>query len=141
MAKAKLTARKHVHVAPRRNVVPTGSHSDGQNAGYFSRTLRTVLLSLGYSEPPLFVNVPGLLHGNSYHWHVCVIIYERPTVDQIRHICQWSRLPHQGGHSREAWERLQEKLWFCYDMKQRNKWSNHSTATSQAALEKELKVS
>jgi hypothetical protein len=26
------------------------------------------------------------------------------------------------------------KLWHCYDMKQRNKWSNHSTATSQAVV-------
>jgi hypothetical protein len=53
----------------------------------------------------------------------------------------WSRLPHRGGHSREAWERLHVKLWCYYDMKQRNKWSNHSTATSQAAPEKELKLS
>jgi hypothetical protein len=29
MARAKLTARKHVHVPPHRNVVPTESHSDG----------------------------------------------------------------------------------------------------------------
>jgi hypothetical protein len=50
--------RKHVHVPPHRNVVPMESHSDGQNAGYFSRTLRTVLLALGYSEAPT-------LHRNS----------------------------------------------------------------------------
>jgi hypothetical protein len=53
----------------------------------------------------------------------------------------WSRLPHRGGHSREVWERLHEKLWHCYDMKRRNKWSNHCTATSEAAPEKELKLS
>jgi hypothetical protein len=35
---------------------------------------------------------------------------------------------------------LHEKLWRYYDMKQRNKWSNHSTATSQAVPEKELKL-
>jgi hypothetical protein len=63
------------------------SHSDGQNAGYFLRTLRTVLLALGYSEPPLFFDVPRLLHGNSYLWRVRVIIYERPTIDHIHRIC------------------------------------------------------
>jgi hypothetical protein len=42
---------------------------------------------LGYSEPPLFVGVPRLLHGNSYLWGVCVIIYERPTTDCICRIC------------------------------------------------------
>jgi hypothetical protein len=86
MARVKLTVRKHVHAPPRRNVVPMESHSDGQNAGYFLRTLRTVLLALGYSEPPLFVSVPRLLHGNSYLWCVQVIIYERPTTDRIRRI-------------------------------------------------------
>ncbi len=86
MARVKLTARKHVRVPPRRNVVPSESHSDGRNAGYFLRTLRTVLQALGYSEPPLFVGVPRLLRGNSYLWHVRVIIYERPTTDHIRRI-------------------------------------------------------
>jgi hypothetical protein len=66
--------------------VPTESHSDGQNAGYFPRTLRIVLLALGYSEPPLFVGVPRLLRGNSYLWRVWVIIYERPMTDHIRRI-------------------------------------------------------
>jgi hypothetical protein len=66
MARVKLTARKHIHTPPHRNVVPMESHSDGQNAGYFLRTLRTVLLALGYSEPPLFVGVLRLLHGNKY---------------------------------------------------------------------------
>jgi hypothetical protein len=85
MARVKLIVRKHVCVPPRRNVVPTESHSDGQNAGYFLRTLCIVLLALGYSEPPLFVGVPRFLHGNSYLWHVWVIIYERPTTN---HICR-----------------------------------------------------
>jgi hypothetical protein len=83
MARAKLTARKHIHAPPRRNVVPIESHSDGQNVGYFLRTLRTVLLAMGYSVPPLFISVPRLLHENSYLWHVHVIIYERPTADYI----------------------------------------------------------
>jgi hypothetical protein len=86
MARAKLTARKHVHTPPHSNVVPTESHSDGQNVGYFLRTLRTVLLALGYSEPPLFISVLRLLHRNSYLWCVRVIIYERPTTDHIRRI-------------------------------------------------------
>jgi hypothetical protein len=87
MARVKLTVRKHVHAPPRRNVVPTESHSDGQNVGYFLRTLRTVLLALGYSEPLLFVGVLRLLCGNSYLWRMRVIIYERPTTDHIRCIC------------------------------------------------------
>jgi hypothetical protein len=62
-------------------------HSDGQRAGNFPRTLRAVLLALGYSEPPLFIRVPRLHHGNSYLWHVRVIIYERPMTDHIHRIC------------------------------------------------------
>jgi hypothetical protein len=66
MARMKLTARKHVRGPPRRNVVPTESHSDGQRADYFPRTLQTLLLVPGYSEPPLFIGVLRLLRGNSY---------------------------------------------------------------------------
>jgi hypothetical protein len=106
MARAKLTARKHVRAPPRRNVVPTESHNDGQNAGYFLRTLRIVLLALGYSEPPLFVSVPRLLRANSYFWHVHVIIYERPMTDHIhliRHMVEATtpRWTFEGG-MREA---------------------------------------
>jgi hypothetical protein len=86
MARAKLIVRRHVHMPVCRNVVPMKSHSDGQNAGYFLRTLRTMLLALGYSDPPLFISVPRLLHGNSYLWCVREIIYERPTTDHIRRI-------------------------------------------------------
>jgi hypothetical protein len=66
MARVKLTMKEHVCTPPHRNVVPTESHSDGQNAGYFLRTLLIVLLALGYSEPLLFIGVPRLLRGNSY---------------------------------------------------------------------------
>jgi hypothetical protein len=66
--------------------VPTKSHSDGQNAGYFPGTLWAVLLALGYSEPLLFIGVPRLLHGNSYLWHVRVIIYERPMTNHIHRV-------------------------------------------------------
>jgi hypothetical protein len=86
MARVKLTVRKHVHAPPHRNVVPTESHSNGQNAGYFPRALRTMLLALGYSEPPLFVGVLRLLRRNSYLWCVQVIIYEGPMTDRICHI-------------------------------------------------------
>jgi hypothetical protein len=48
--------------------------------------LWTVLLELGYSEPPLFVSVPRLLHQNLYLWCVRVIIYEKPMTDRIRRI-------------------------------------------------------
>jgi hypothetical protein len=84
---SKLIVRRHIHAPPRRNSLPMESHSDGQRAGYFPRTLRTLLLALGYSEPPLFVGVLRLLRGNSYLWHVHVIIYGRPMIEHIRRIC------------------------------------------------------
>jgi hypothetical protein len=86
-------ARKHVRAPPRRDVVSTESHSDGQDAGYFSRTLQTVLLALGSSEPPLFIGTLRLLRGNSYLWRVRVVIYERPTTDHIRCIRQVVEAP------------------------------------------------
>jgi hypothetical protein len=70
-------ARKHVCAPQCRNVVPTESHNGGQNAGYFPRTLRTVLVALGSSEPPLFIGTLRLHHGNSFLWHVHVVIYVR----------------------------------------------------------------
>jgi hypothetical protein len=82
----KLIVRKHVRAPPRRSAMPMESHSDGQRVGYFLMTMRTLLLALGYSEPPLFIGVPRLLHRNLYLWHVLVIIYERPTTDHICHI-------------------------------------------------------
>jgi hypothetical protein len=111
MARVKLAVSKHVRAPPRRNVVPTESHNDGQNAGYFLRTLRTVLLALGYSEPPLFIGVLRLLHGNSYLWCVRVIIYERPTTDRIRHIrhvveATTTRWTFEGGMREAAREAL-----------------------------------
>jgi hypothetical protein len=93
MARMKLTARKHVRAPPCRDAVPTESHSDGQEVGYFPRTLRTVLLALGSSEPPLFIGIPRLLHGNSYLWRVRVVIYERSTTDRIRRIHQVVEAP------------------------------------------------
>jgi hypothetical protein len=54
----KLRVRKHIRALPRGNAVPTESHTDGQRAGYFPRTLWTLLLMLEYSEPPLFVGKP-----------------------------------------------------------------------------------
>jgi hypothetical protein len=141
MARVKLTTRKHDHVPPCRNVVPTESHSDAQNAGYFSRTLWTMLLALGYSEPPLFIGVSRLLRGNSYLWCVRVIIYERPMTHHIRRIhhvvkATTPRWTFEGGM-----RGMHKKLWHYYDVKRRNKWSNRSTATTQAALKKELKLS
>jgi hypothetical protein len=93
MARIKLTARKHVRAPPRRNTVPTESHSDGQEAGYFPRTLRTVLLALGSSEPPLFIRILRLLCGNSYLCHMHVVIYERSTTDRIQRIRQVVEAP------------------------------------------------
>jgi hypothetical protein len=42
-----------------------------------------MLLALGSSEPPLFIETPRLLCENSYLWHVRVVIYERRTTDRI----------------------------------------------------------
>jgi hypothetical protein len=93
MARMKLMARNHVRAPLCRNVVPTEFHSNGSNASYILRTLWTVLLALGSSEPPLFIRTPRLLHGNSHLWHVHVVIYERSTTDRIYHICQVVEAP------------------------------------------------
>jgi hypothetical protein len=93
MARMKLTARKHVRAPPRKNAMPTEFHSDGQNAGYFPRTLWTVLLALGSSEPLIFIRTLRLLRGKSYLWHVRVVIYERPTTDHIHRIRQVVKAP------------------------------------------------
>jgi hypothetical protein len=93
MVRMKLTERKHVRAPSLRNVVPTESHSDGQDAGYFLRTLRIMLLALGSSEPLLFIGTLRLLRGNSYLWRVRVVIYERPTTDRIHRIHQVVEAP------------------------------------------------
>jgi hypothetical protein len=86
-------AMKHVRAPPHRSVVPMESHNDSQNAGYFLSTMRTVLLALGSSEPPLYIETSRMLHGNSYLWHVHVVIYERPTTNRIRRIRQVVEAP------------------------------------------------
>jgi hypothetical protein len=86
-------ARKHICAPPRRNAMPIEIHSDGQNAIYFLKTLRTVLLALGSSEPSLFIGTLRLYRGNSCLWHVCVVINERPLTDRIHHICQVVEAP------------------------------------------------
>jgi hypothetical protein len=93
MVRMKLAARKHVRAPPHRNVVPTESHSDGQDNGYFPRTLQTVLLVLGSSGPPLFIGTPRLVRGNSYVWRVRVVTYERPTTNRIPRIHQVVEAP------------------------------------------------
>jgi hypothetical protein len=132
MARVKLIAR---------NVVPTGSHSDGQIAGYFLRTLWIVLLALGYSEPPLFIGVLRLLRGNSYLWHGRAIIYERPMTDHIRRIrhlveATTPRWTFEGGMREAAREAL---MLLRHEAEEQMEPS--STTTSQAALKKELKLS
>jgi hypothetical protein len=64
--------------------VPTESHSDGQRVGYFLSTLRALLLPLSYGEPQLFVRTPRLHRGNTYLWHVRVVINEKSTIDRVR---------------------------------------------------------
>jgi hypothetical protein len=52
-----------------------------------------MLLALGSSEPPLFIGIPRLLRGNSYLWHVRVVIYERSMTDRIRRFHQVVEAP------------------------------------------------
>jgi hypothetical protein len=93
MTKMKLTARKHVRAPPHRNAAPTESHSDGQNIGYLTRTLWTMLIALGSSETLLFIGTLRLLRENSYLWRIRVVIYERPMTDRIRRIRQVVEAP------------------------------------------------
>jgi hypothetical protein len=51
------------------------------------------LCELCSSEPPLFIRIPRLLRGNSYLWHVHVVIYERSMTDRIRRIRQVVEAP------------------------------------------------
>jgi hypothetical protein len=111
MARMKLMARKLVRVPPHRNAMAMEPHSDCQNAGYFPRTLRTVLLALGSSKPSLFIRTLRLLCGNSYLWHVRVVIYERPMTNRIRRIHQVVEAPalrwtFEGGLREAAQEAL-----------------------------------
>jgi hypothetical protein len=53
--------RKNIHTPPRQNAVPMESHNEGQHAGYF----------------------PRLLCGNTYLWHIRVVIYEKSTINCI----------------------------------------------------------
>jgi hypothetical protein len=52
-----------------------------------------VLLALGSSEPLLVIRTLRLLCGNSYLWHVHVVIYERPTTNCIHRILQVVEAP------------------------------------------------
>jgi hypothetical protein len=70
-----------------------------------------VLLALGSNEHLPFIGTPRLLHGNSYLWHVHVMIYERPTTDHIYHIRQLNeasmpRWTFEGGMREVAREAL-----------------------------------
>jgi hypothetical protein len=120
----KLTARRHVHPPPRWNAAPMESHSDGQDAGHFLRTMRTVLLALGSSEPSLFIGTPRLLLGNSYLWYVWVVIYERPTTDHVHRIRQVVEAPaprwtfeagmREAAHEALAILRLEADEWMAH---------------------------
>jgi hypothetical protein len=139
MARMKLTARKHVPAPPRRNNVPTESHSDGQNSSYFPRTLRIVLLALGSSEPPLFIGTLRLLHGNSYLWHIHVVIYERPTTDRICRIRQVVEAPtlrwtFEGG-MREAARKALAVLRHEADVKMAHSQYHHFPRRAEEGVE------
>jgi hypothetical protein len=84
----KLTLRKLVHASSHHYAVPTESHSDVQCAGYFLRTLQTLLLALGHGKPPFFIGTPRLLRENTYLWHIRVVIYEKSTTDRIYQVIE-----------------------------------------------------
>jgi hypothetical protein len=126
-----------VRVPPHRDAVPTESHSDGQEAGYFPRTLWTVLLALGSSEPPLFTGIPRLLHGNSYLWHVRVVIYERSTTNRIRRIRQVVEAPAPRWTFEAGMREAAVKHWPSCVMRWMSKWHIRSTATSRAGLKEQ----
>jgi hypothetical protein len=82
----KLKARKLVRALPHRDAVPTESHNDGQHAGYFPRTLRTLLLVLGYSTPWLFIGTLGYFVGLVPLVCVCDHLqqaYDRPYLPHL----------------------------------------------------------
>jgi hypothetical protein len=141
-ARVKLTGRKHVHAPPHRNVVPTESHSGGQRPGYFLRSLWTLLLALGYSEPPLFIGVLRLLCGNSHLWCVYVIIYESPTTDHICHICHvvkatTPRWMFKGGMreaAREALVLLQHEVEEQMENSQYHHFLSHAREGAEAVV-------
>jgi hypothetical protein len=106
------------------------SHSDGQHAHYFPRTLQTLLLALGYSEPPLFISTLCCVH---------VIIYKRPTTDPIHRIRQvveasTSRWTFEGGMreaAREALALLQHEA----EEQMEHSWYHHFLSGAQDGAE------
>jgi hypothetical protein len=108
----------------------------------FLRTLWTVLLALGYSEPPLFVSVPRLLRGNSYLWRVRVIIYERPTTDRIHHIrrvveATTPRWTFEGGMreaAREALALLRHEAEEQMEQSQYHHFPSHAQEGAEAVM-------
>jgi hypothetical protein len=118
------------------------SHSNGQRVGYFSRTLRTLLLAMRYIEPPLFIGVPRVLHGNSYIWRVSVIIYERPTTDHIHHIrhvveAATPRWTFEGGMreaAREALTLLQHEVEEQMEQSQYRHFPSHTREGAEVVV-------
>jgi hypothetical protein len=101
-----------------------------------------MLLALGYSEPPLFISVPRLLHGNSYLWRVRVIIYERPTTDHIHHIhhvveATTLRWTFEGGMTeatREALALLQHEAEEQMEQSQYRHFPSHAREGAEAVV-------
>jgi hypothetical protein len=130
----KLTARKNICMPSRRNVVPTESHNNGQRASYFLRTLQTLLLSLGYGEPPLFIWTLRFLRGNTYLGHVWVVIYEKSMTECVCYICQvieaaapWWMF--EGGMWDAVWEAL---VVLCHEEDDQMEHSQYWHFLSQA---------
>jgi hypothetical protein len=134
----KLTTTKHVCAPPCWNTVPMESHSNGQLAGYFPRILQTLLRSLGYGEPPLFIGTPRLLLGNTYLWHVWVVIYKKSMTDHTHCIRQVIEVAARGGRSREEFAMLHKKLRPRCVTTKMTKWSTHNINTFRAESVKEL---
>jgi hypothetical protein len=98
-----------------------------------------MLLALGYSEPPLFIDVLRLLRGNSYLWHVRVIIYESPTTDHIRRIhhvveATTPRWTFEGG-MREAAREALALLWHEAEEQMEQSQYRHFSSCAREGVE------
>jgi hypothetical protein len=109
---------------------PQSLTTHDQLAGYFPKTLRTLLQFLGYGEPPLFIRTV-----------VWVVLYERSTTDRIHRIrqvietaaprwrnlwCYTSSLGRATPRGRQWWSIFSEKTGSAANREQPNPSTSHT---------------